>query len=224
MRSIFSIIGKSPFGPLARHTEKVHETVSVVRPLMQAFIVGDWEQTEALYQRISKLEHKADILKDEIRDHLPRSLFLPVDRGDLLKFLKEQDSIADRAEDLGVILTLRRTPTPPDLHDEILEFVERVIQTSETWYSAAMELTVLQEASFSGPHADKVLRLIAQVNHDEWEADKAQASVSKALLEHEEELGAVSVYFWMKIAETLGKVADHAENTAEFLRLMMIRD
>ncbi|MBA2244085.1 MAG: TIGR00153 family protein [Gemmatimonadetes bacterium] len=224
MRSVFGIFGRSPFGPLAKHTERVHETVAMIRPLMEAFMAGEWERAEQLYQQISKLEHKADVVKDEIRDHLPRSLLLPVDRGDLLKFLREQDAIADRAEDLAVLVTMRRTPTAPAMRESTLALVDQVIRTSETWYSIAMDLPLLQSASFSGPEADRIRRLIERVGREEWEADKAQSLVSKQLFEHEEELGAVSVVMWMRILATIGLVANHAENSADLLRLMMTRD
>ncbi len=224
MRSIFGIFGRSPFGPLTKHTERVHEAVSMIRPLMETFMAGEWERAEEIYRRISKQEHKADVVKDEIRDHLPRSLFLPVARGDLLKFLREQDAIADRAEDLGVLVTLRRTPTPAGLREPVLALVDQVILVSETWYRVAMDLPVLQEASFAGPEAEKIHKLIHQVGQEEWEADKLQASATRLMLAHEEELGAVSVMFWMRILEMIGRVANHAENTADLLRLMMARD
>src|SRR5690606_7482771 len=107
VRSILGLFAKSPFGPLAEHAHRVHETVVLIRPLVEAFIEGDWSRTQELYERISRLEHDADVLKNDIRDHLPKSLFLPVDRGDVLLFLREQDRVADSAEDLGVLLTMR---------------------------------------------------------------------------------------------------------------------
>src|SRR5690606_23053950 len=84
VRSILGLFAKSPFGPLAEHTQRVHDTVVLLRPLMEAFIEGDWARTQEIYERISRLEHDADVIKNDIRDHLPKSLFLPVDRGDVL--------------------------------------------------------------------------------------------------------------------------------------------
>jgi predicted phosphate transport protein (TIGR00153 family) len=85
----------------------VRETVALVEPLFEAFLAGDGAATRRLYEQISKLEHRADNIKNDIREHLPKSLLMPVDRGDVLLFLKEQDRLADRAEDLGVLLTMR---------------------------------------------------------------------------------------------------------------------
>jgi len=223
VRSILGLFAKSPFGPLAEHTQRVHDTVVLIRPLMEAFIEGDWTRTQEIYERISRLEHDADVIKNDIRDHLPKSLFLPVDRGDVLLFLREQDRVADAAEDLGVLLTMRRTPTPPALKRVVLDLVDSVIRTSEAWFEAAAELPTLQEASFAGAEVDKMMERIKRVSDLEWEADQRQATASKVLFEHEDEIGAVSVMMWMNILRVLGAVANHAENSADMLRLMMAR-
>ena len=223
MRPILALFGKSPFGPLAEHTERAHQTVQLLRPLFEAFLDGDWAKTDEIYQRISKLEHKADVLKNEIRDHLPKSLFLPVDRGDVLLFLKEQDGIADRAEDVAVLLNMRQTPAPSGMRSGILEFVDYIIATSAAWYASSRDLTTLQEASFTGPEVDKMMDRVREISDMEWEADKKQAALSRGLFEHEEELGAVSIFFWMNIFRVLGAVANHVENTADLLRLMLAR-
>lgn len=223
MRSIFGIIAKSPFTSINQHTKKVHETATQLRPLIECFTEGDWSGTMKITRQIYKLEHQADQLKDEIRDHLPRSLFLPVDRGDLLLFLREQDAIADSVEDVGDVLNMRETPTPAGLKEPVFALVDQVIRTSETWYSAANELTTLQAATFTGNEAERVLKVVDDVNHQEWEADKLEAAALKSLFTFEEEIGAVSVLLWMKIIATTGRVADHAENTADLLRLMIAR-
>jgi len=223
VRSIFGLFGRSPFGGLVQHTERVHETVQLVRPLIEAFASGDWAQTEELYVRISKLEHKADIIKNEIRDHLPKSLFMAVDRGDVLLFLKEQDGIADAAEDVAVLLTLRQTSTPEGLKQPLFDLVDAVIAVSQAWFETAHELPTLEEASFAGPEVDRVMDRIKAISDLEWEADKRQAEASKAMLRHEEELGAVSVFIWMSLLRVLGGIANRAENTADLLRLMLAK-
>lgn len=221
MRTFFELFARSPFAPLTRHAEKVREVVAQVRPLMEAMSAEDWERTSQIYERISRLEHQADEIKQEMRDNLPRSLFLPVDRGDLLRFLKEQDAIADDAEDLAVLVTMRRTRAPESVRRLSLELTDSVLQATETWFGLAAELPNLQESSFTGPEVRKVLDGIDRVHQLEWEADKVQAALGRETIRHEEELGAVSVLFWMRIASKLGGLANHAENAADLLRLML---
>ncbi|HSM35186.1 MAG TPA: TIGR00153 family protein [Longimicrobiales bacterium] len=223
MRAIVGLFARSPFRPLLEHTERVHQTVELLPELFDAFTNANWEAVEESYQRISKLEHKADVVKNDIRDHLPSSIFLPVDRGDVLLFLKEQDSIADRVEDVAVLLTMRHTPTPDGLRDDLAAFVDQVVRTSELWYETARELPTLQEAGFAGPEVERTMESVRAISDYEWEADKLQAKVTRLVLDREDELGAVSVMFWMRILITLGDVANRAENTADRLRLMLAR-
>lgn len=223
MRPLLSLFGKSPFGSLAQHAERVRETVELIAPLFDAFMTGDHERTRQIYEQISKLEHKADILKNDIRDHLPKSLLMPVDRGDVLLFLKEQDRLADRAEDLGVILTMRATPAPATMRPAVDALAQAVCEAAAEWFRVAADLPKLEEASYAGPEVDRVMEQIARVSHLEWEADKRQAEATTALFEHEEQLGAVSVVLWMRIFRVLGSVADHAENTADLLRVMLAK-
>jgi len=223
MRTFHQLFGKSPFALLVEHTRRVHRTVELIRPLFEAFLDEDWDKCEALYKKISKREHKADLEKNKIRDQLPKSIFLPVDRGDVLKYLKEQDSIADAAEDVAVLITIRKTPCPEELKPLVLDFVDQVIRTSEELVEAGSELTQLVESRFGGPEVEKVLTMVAEVNDQEWEADKRQRVLSRAIMEREDELDAISIVFWMRIITTLGAIANHAENTGDMLRMMLAR-
>lgn len=223
MRPILALFGKSPFGPLAEHADKVRATVDLIDPLMRAFLDRDRDRTVELYQRISKLEHEADVIKNDIRDHLPKTLLMPVDRGDVLTFLKEQDRIADRAEDLGVLLTMRDTAAPQGMHEPVLALVAAVQKTAEAWFAVAAELPTLEGGSFAGSEVEKMMEQVAVISNLEWEADKSLAEASRIMFEHEEEIGAVSVMLWMHIFRVLGSLADAAENTADLLRVMLAK-
>lgn len=223
MRTIEKLFGKSPFGPLVEHTRRVHATVERIRPFLEAYLAADWDGCEEMHAEISRLEHRADKQKNEIRDQLPKSILLPVDRGDVLGYLKQQDAIADAAEDLAVLLTLRNIETPEELGRMILDFADQVIRTSELLLDAGLELADVFEASFGGPEVDRVLKMAADVNDQEWEADKREREVTRALLTHEDGMDPIDVLLWMRALDALGEVANHAENTGDLLRMMLAR-
>ena len=223
MRPIVALFGKSPFGSLAQHAEAVRTTVELTTPLMEAFLAGEKERTVELYERISKLEHKADNIKNDIRDHLPKSLMMPVDRGDVLMFLREQDHIADRAEDLGVLLTMRDTGAPAGMHEPVMALVVACNAAAQAWFKVAAELPTLEGASFAGTEVVRMMDQVKTISNLEWEADKRQADATRVMFDHEPEIGAVSVVLWMNIFRALGSVADHAENTADLLRVMLAK-
>lgn len=221
MSIIGKLFGKSPFEPLYQHMMKVKECVDLVRPLMDAFLKGEDKKLKEMAAKIFKAEHDADMVKKDIRNNLPKSIFLPVARGDLLSFLKEQDNIADSAEDLAVLLTMRKTAVPEELKPELKDFVERVIETYEVAMTVSSEIKVLAETSFGGVEAHKVMELIENLKLKEWEADKAQMEAAKKMFSIEKKLDPVSVMMWMHIFNELGTLANHAENAGDRMRMML---
>ena len=107
MRSIFSMFAKSPFKPLVSHMDKVRACVEQVKPLFDALDKKDYDSVQKISELIVKLEHEADMIKDDIRNHMRQSMFLPVDKRDFMHLLSAQDDIADAVEDLAVILRIK---------------------------------------------------------------------------------------------------------------------
>ena len=221
MSIISKLFGKSPFEPLHQHMLKVKACVGLVRPLMDAFLKGEQEKVKDVAKKIFKAEHDADMVKKEIRGNLPKGIFLPVARGDILRFLKEQDNIADSAEDLAALLILRKTTVPEELKEKLKNFVDKVLETYEAAMAVSSEIKLLAETSFGGEEAHKVMELIEQLKVKEWEADKAQMIAAKKMFSIEKKLDPVSVMMWMHIFKELGTLANHAENAGDQMRLML---
>ncbi len=223
MSLIQELFGESPFEPLVEHTQKVHETVEFITPLMNAAIEGDYEEIHRLQDKVSETEYEADQVKNLIRENLPRRYFLPVEREDLDNFLHCQDSIADSVEDFAVVLFIRRTEIHPDLVDGFREFVEQVVQVCDTLMRAAEEMQDLAETGFGGAEADSVRERISGLGEDEWKADRLQRKISKQIYELEDELDPMTIIFYEKMLRALSEIANGAENTGELLRQMIIK-
>lgn len=103
-----SLFGRSPIGPMQQHIAKAHECAAGLLPFFRAVIAEDWAQVEQVQQDMVRLEQEADRLKKNVRMHLPKSLFLPVPRSDLLELLSVQDKVANRAKDIAGLMLGRR--------------------------------------------------------------------------------------------------------------------
>ena len=217
-----SVFGRSPFEPLVEHARKVHQCVSLIRPVSQAILAGDTEKLAALQHEMSKTEYEADQIKDHVRQQLPKRYFLPVRRGDMMKFLAEVDKIADHAEDFSIIATFRAIRLPADLHEDFLALVEKVVEVSDLLLEVAEHVGELQREAFVGPEADDVLRKIQQVCHMEWESDKLNRRLARKLYACAD-LDAVTLMLLDKLCRSLTRLADHAENVGKSLRLMILR-
>jgi predicted phosphate transport protein (TIGR00153 family) len=222
MSIIKELFGKSPFGPLVEHTKKVTECVEVIRPLMEALVNEDYVEIRRLQDQVSRLEYEADMIKHEVREHLPRRYFLPVDRVELEKFIGCQDKIADRAEDFAVILTLRNTKLHPEIMDKFFEFVDQVFLVTKNLLSAAEEIKNLAEVSFSGAGTKNVLQLLNGLNEEEWKADRIARSLSKDIFALEGQLDPITILFYEKMLLVLSAIANEAENAGDMLRTMIV--
>ncbi len=221
MSIIHKLFGKSPFEPLYQHMCLVKECVDLVRPLMRAFMDEDFEKITEIAKQIFKAEHEADLMKKEIRINLPKGIFLPVARGDILRFLKEQDNIADASEDLGGLLAMRRMKVPSELKEELQDLIEQVLEAFDLTMKVSSEIKLLAETAFGGAEAHKVMQMIEKIKEKEWEADKAQMRAAQKMFSLEDQLDPVSVMMWMHIFRELGNLANHAENTGDQLRVML---
>ena len=221
MAIIQDLFGKSPIGHVVEHARKVHECVELVKPLLEAVIAEDYELVHSLQEKVSEIEYEADLLKHDIRDHLPGRFFLPVNREELDGFLQCQEKMADYAEDFSVILVIRQTHLHPDLHTDFLAFVDQVFQVSGSLLTAAVEFRNLAEVSFSGAEARLVLGLIKELGQEEWKADGLARELSIKMYKLEDEVGAINIMFYEKILLKLSAIANEAENAGDFLRAMI---
>lgn len=222
MTLIDRLFRKSPFGPIIEHAKIVCECVEFINPLIKAWLREDWDEIDRLGNEISRKEHEADKMKISIRNNLPKSLFYPVPRGDLLRILHNQDNIADTVEDLAVVLTLRRTQLPKDLVDDFQEFVNQVLETYKMLISANEKLDLLLEASFTGPPTEKVLKTLDEIGTLEWKCDKKARELVKKLIAKENQLEPLTIIFIMKILQEIGSIANYAENCGDNLRHLII--
>ncbi len=93
------IFGDSPVTPLQNHIDKVVSCVEQLPPYFEAVYANKWEQAAKVQKTLSNIERDADNIKNKLRMHLPSSLFMPVDRRDVLEVLDLQDNIANKAKD-----------------------------------------------------------------------------------------------------------------------------
>lgn len=218
-----SLFGRSPIGPMQQHIAKVHECVVCLMPLFHAVLAEDWPGVEAIQRQMVLLEREADRLKKAVRMHLPRGLFLPVPRSDLLELLSVQDKVANRAKDIAGLMLGRQMRIPPSLQALMLEYVERAVEASAQAMRAVGELNELLETGFGGREAALVERMVDELERIEDDTDRLQIEVRRALFQQEHALPPVDVMFLYQIIEWIGQVADRAQRVGNRLEQLLAR-
>jgi len=223
-KSYFSgIFGSSPFKPLQEHVTKVVECTEQLIPLFEAMAQQDFVAVEAAQQRISRLEEEADVMKKDLRMHLPRTLFLPVDRRDLLELLRLQDSIANQTKDVAGLILGRQMQLPESLIDPFLNFVQRSVDAARQAKKTVDELDELVETGFRGSEVELVHGLLEELDRIEKDTDNIQIRLRQGLRALEKDLFPVDVMFLYKVIELVGGLADRAQRVGSRLQIMLAK-
>ncbi|MCK9237905.1 MAG: TIGR00153 family protein [Thiopseudomonas sp.] len=218
-----SLFGRSPIGPMQEHIAKAYECAAKLVPFFQAVMAEDWERVEQVQQEMVRLEKEADKLKRDVRIHLPKSLFLPVPRSDLLELLSVQDKVANRAKDIAGLMLGRQMSIPQQLQPIIMPYVQRTVDACEQALTAMNELDEILETGFGNREVARVTAMIEELEDIEHDTDRMQIEVRRNLYKIEKELPPVDVIFLYTIIEWIGDVADRAERVGNRLEQLLAR-
>lgn len=221
MLTIARLFGKSPFAPLQSHMNKVAGCVEKLTSIFESLPKKEHERIEKLVGELCKLEHEADISKNDIRNHLPKSLFLPIDRGHFLEILALQDSIADKTEDIGILLTLRPLSSFKNFKEELLGLFKKSAVVFWDAKHIIEEIDELLEASFGGIEAEKVKEMVEEAAYKEHQVDLAQRELTKQLFSGGDALSAPDFYLWQRLIEETYLLANLSEKLANRIRMVL---
>lgn len=215
------LFGKSPVRPIQQHMEKVLEAAELLPQFLAAAQNGDWKKAGDSQKNIVKLEREADKLKHELRTHLPKRLFMPVSRGDVLQLVTTQDRIANISKDIVGLMLGRKMQFPKKLYPLVIEYVEEVLAVSRHSLKAISELDEVFEAGFGRREVKLIDTMISEINKLEKRTDKQQIKLRASLFKMEDKLPPVQVMFYYKVIELIGEIADYAERTGNRLQILV---
>ena len=221
--SLGNLFGRSPIGPIQDHMTVADRAAQLLATFVQATIENKWDKAEKIYKKILEAEREADRLKRTIRQSLPKSLFLPVPRTDLLELVTIQDHVANRAKDVAGIITGRHMQFPEKMHKGIVEFTATCSATSSQALASIQQLDELLEVGFTGREVKLVESMLKELNRLEGKTDKQAIALRLKLFKLEEKLPPVDVMFYYEIIGLIGGVADAAENVGDRLQILIAR-
>src|SRR5690606_30094213 len=155
---------------------------------------------------------------------IPSSVRLPVNKKDLLSFLKQQDSIADYAQAAAYWMTLRPCKNIPDkIKEGFLELMGTSLKTARLYDELVGKLYKLLATSFSKEEIKETMTIIPEVEKLEHDVDVLETALLKEIFEHEDTIGGAGVCHLMGLVERIGGIADKSASAADRLRTMIYR-
>lgn len=118
---------KSPMERLLEHYEKIQQSVDIISESLECYILGgQCVEFKTMQNNLNELESEADKIIRYIRNHLPRGLFMPVDKVLFLSYTSQQDDILDAAQEAFDWLSMRTMVIPEAFQKELIYLVDDV--------------------------------------------------------------------------------------------------
>ena len=217
------IFGHSPVHPIQQHMAKVQAAAELVVPFFEAVASRDLATMKKLQSQIAELENEADRLKKNLRLHLPKTLFMPVARADLLDLITKQDHVANAARDVCGLVMGREMQLPESTVADFKALAARAVDTCNQAAKTVAELDELFEAGFGGAEATLMESMIEELDRIESDTDDIERELRRKLFAIEKQSDPVEVMFLYKVVDALGEMANEAQRVGSRLHLLLAR-
>ena len=211
---------ESPFDGLKKHSKITKKAINELIKGIQFYTKGEFKKAQTSFEKVSKLENQADEIKIEIRENLPRFIFLPLTRDEFLRLLKEADSILDYAEDVGVFLMMREEELPEEIREDFKIFTENIFKSAKLVDDIVAVLVEMLKSSFGEDSEDKIRELQLEIAVNENEADMIERKISRKLFNHDE--NPLKAVHFLKVVDKMDSIADHAENVGDMIDSIVV--
>jgi predicted phosphate transport protein (TIGR00153 family) len=216
-----SMFMTSPFDGMEEHAEVVKDCAWAFQEAVECHISYKCSRFDSLRGDIIEMEREADAIKRRIRGHIPKGTIMPVDKFQLFRYLREQDSVLDSVEHALDWLALRQDEKfPTELHQDIFHLVETVIDPIDELSSMVVEARKYFR-NYKESQRIIVKDIIRTLRLQEREADRVEHTIKSKVFSMD--VDPITVYHTVKLAEIIGSIADHAENAGDMMRAMVAK-
>ena len=215
--SFLSLLAESPFSGLQEHMEVDNKASEALKSFIKSAVESDWKTAKEHRETIVKLEHQADEIKNNIRNHLPKSLLMSVSRQDVLDLVFTMDGIPNASKDISGVMIGRKMVIPEQMSKQFTDCVNSAIRATHQACNAIKKVNEMQRSGFGGKNASELYDLVAQIEQLEQENDELEILLRNELFKIEKDLPPVDVIFLYDIINKIGILADISQSLGHIL-------
>ncbi|MEZ0344316.1 MAG: phosphate signaling complex protein PhoU [Caldimicrobium sp.] len=208
------------FDYLLKHARLVLECMERLPLAFEAYFKQDKPRLEEIVRHIIEIEREADKIKTNIRGHLPKGLILPVEKFELFLYLKEQDAIADSAEEILTWLSFKEIKYPKELSQKLEDLLFQSIEPLK-YFEDMIKYSVDFLITWNEDSRNRAKDLIREIRFKEFLTEEAGNQLKK--LTFEILTDPVELFFTLKLIDLICDIPGHAENAADLMRAMIAK-
>lgn len=215
---------RSPLEGILEHYEQIAKGMSLIEETMECYILGSdgatvCKEFNALLREVNEVEAKADTIKRNIRNHLPRNLFLPVDKEVFFSYTRMQDEILNAGQDSLQWLALRDVVVPELVQRDLLYYLGEVAKSVELLKPAIeATLTWVEGENIDRDGVKDKVRAVRQQHNTV--TDMMHDLTAKI---YRSDLDFKDIYQLIRFVERLHKMSHNSENCVDLLRVMIAK-
>tara|TARA_B100000965_G_scaffold203618_1_gene169965 strand:- start:5889 stop:6566 length:678 start_codon:yes stop_codon:yes gene_type:complete len=221
--SFLGLLAESPFAGLQEHMSKGDDAVSKLGDFITAVTEDDWRTAAECREQIVELENRADDIKNNIRNNLPKSLFMSVSREDLLGLVMTMDEIPNAAKDISGIMIGRKMAIPKQVKDQFISCSKAAIKAANQASEAVRKVDDMQKSGFGSNDAAALSDLVAHLEQTERENDELEIALRQELFECEKDYDPIDMMFLYDIINKIGSLADISQTVGHLLVRLVSR-
>ncbi|HJL79976.1 MAG: TIGR00153 family protein [Gammaproteobacteria bacterium] len=222
-KSFLGILAESPFTGLQEHMSVGDASVSRLDDFLVAVSQNDWTTAKECREAIIDLENRADDIKNNIRNNLPKSLFMSVSRQDLLDLVMTMDGIPNSAKDISGIMIGRKMKIPSQVNEQFIACSKAAIKAANQACEAVRRVDEMQKSGFGSNDAAALSDLVSNLEQIEKENDELEIALRNQLFECEKEFDPLDMMFFYDIINKIGSLADISQTVGHLLVRLVSR-
>jgi len=210
---ILSMIGgRSPMDGLLEHYGQIEAAMSLIQESLLCYMEGGstCKDFMTLKGELDNHEENADIIKRNIRNHLPHSLFMAVDKTLFINYTRAQDNILDAAQDALDWLNIHDVNLAELIGATGLALVEEATRTVEL-LKPALEDTIKQ----------LVKTKYRAVREQHKQVRRLKSQIFSEL--YKQNMDFKSIFQLLHFFDRMNEMSHNAENCVDMLRAMIAR-
>ena len=215
--SFLGMLAESPFSGLQEHMILGNKSTNALENFLKAVSESDWRTAFECREEIVTLENQADDIKNNIRNNLPKSLFMSVSRQDLLDLVFTMDGIPNAAKDISGVMIGRKMEIPKEVAEDFMSCSKAAIKAANQASDAIRKVDEMQKTGFGSSDVSILSDIVSKLEQIEKENDELEIALRNKFFEHEKQYDPVEVMFFYDVINKIGSLADISQTVGHLL-------
>ena len=215
--SFLGMLAESPFSGLQEHMILGNKSTNALENFLKAVSESDWRTAFEYREEIVTLENQADDIKNNIRNNLPKSLFMSVSRQDLLDLVFTMDGIPNAAKDISGVMIGRKMEIPKEVAEDFMNCSKAAIKAANQASDAIRKVDEMQKTGFGSSDVSILSDIVSKLEQIEKENDELEIALRNKFFEHEKQYDPVEVMFFYDVINKIGSLADISQTVGHLL-------